>query len=135
MEELELALGNEVGFSVVPLSGCAHCAEIPPLKDDVPSSTCNGLAPVFEFDPNAPCQECGAVGENMQCLICREVHCGRHVKKHMLAHHEATKHPLVVGFADLSFWCYACDSYIKETNPHLQPIYDQLCLAKFGGEG
>ncbi|CAE8606328.1 unnamed protein product, partial [Polarella glacialis] len=71
-------------------------------------------------------------GENMLCLACHEVHCGRHVGQHMLKHNESIGHPLVMGFMDLSFWCYTCEQYIVQTNPRLLPIYAALHTAKFG---
>ena len=55
----------------------------------------------------AGCAECGATGENMLCLECHAVLCGRYVKGHAAKH--AAAHPgghrLVVGMADLSCWC------------------------------
>lgn len=108
-------------FAVTPLRHCGHCEQVS-FKDGV------------VLDPNAACVECGNAGENMQCLTCFEVHCGRHVNQHMLSHHEKTEHPMVVGFADLSFWCYPCEAYIDPSNKHLALIYRLLHNAKFGFE-
>ncbi|VDD82470.1 unnamed protein product [Mesocestoides corti] len=30
----------------------------------------------------------------------------------MLEHHSSTQHPIVLSLADLSTWCYFCDSYV-----------------------
>ena len=30
----------------------------------------------------------------------------------MLKHNEENQHPIALSFADLSIWCYECDSYI-----------------------
>lgn len=47
----------------------------------------------------------------------------------MAAHHESTKHPITLSFADLSFWCYDCDSYI--IGDVLQPVYKHFERDKF----
>jgi hypothetical protein len=105
-------------FAVDPLPQCPHCPQV-------------RLVEGATLDFKAPCAECQHVGENMICLTCFEVHCGRHVQGHMMQHHSATAHPIVCGMVDLSFWCYACNAYIHERNAHLRPLYELLCLAKF----
>ena len=50
----------------------------------------------------------------------------------MLAHHDATMHPMVCGFVDLTFWCYDCDTYVNPSNPKLWPYYAAMHTAKFG---
>merc|ERR1712110_142559 len=88
--------------------------------DDCPHTGTDVLAiDQISYDIKAPCSTCGNVGENMLCLGCHAVYCGRHVKQHMLAHHDSTGHPLVCGMIDLSFWCYRCDQYITPSNPRL----------------
>lgn len=111
-------------YAIEPLSNCPHCPGVKYVRDVDPSRDTVSV--------NEPCKECGNVGENMVCLTCYEVHCGRHVKQHMLSHHEATQHPLVVGFADLSCWCYPCEDYIDTGNPFLRPVYNMLYKEKFG---
>ncbi|KAK2155760.1 hypothetical protein LSH36_232g03050 [Paralvinella palmiformis] len=86
--------------SVVPLPWCPHLNDIKP----VPSK---GL------DTNAPCLQCGNIGENWVCLVCYEVHCSRYINEHMLMHGLATEHKIVLSFVDLSVWCYGCDSYVN----------------------
>ena len=112
---------QEVGFAVTPLADCPHCASV-------------SLLPNVVLDPFAQCETCHNVGENMQCLTCFAVMCGRHVQSHMLQHHDATKHPLVIGFADLSIWCYPCESYIDSKNTHLSLTHRLLYNAKFNSE-
>eukprot|EP00450_Noctiluca_scintillans_P000642 CAMPEP_0194482980 /NCGR_PEP_ID=MMETSP0253-20130528/4713_1 /TAXON_ID=2966 /ORGANISM="Noctiluca scintillans" /LENGTH=649 /DNA_ID=CAMNT_0039322573 /DNA_START=42 /DNA_END=1987 /DNA_ORIENTATION=- len=107
-------------FAVEPADDCQHTA-------------CGVKSPDrFAFDLKQPCATCKNVGENMVCLACHEVHCGRHVQQHMLAHHESSGHPIVAGFVDLSFWCYGCDVYIKPTNKKILPYYAAMHTAKFG---
>jgi histone deacetylase 6 len=111
------------GFAVQPKRHCEHCDLLA------------GLLPNITLDLNAPCGQCGNVGENMQCLSCFSVYCGRHVKGHMLEHHEQTNHPMVVGFADLSFWCYPCESYLSSANPKLRWVHGLLYEIKFPSGG
>eukprot|EP01012_Entosiphon_sulcatum_P007269 TRINITY_DN1364_c0_g1_i1.p1 TRINITY_DN1364_c0_g1~~TRINITY_DN1364_c0_g1_i1.p1 ORF type:complete len:527 (-),score=53.23 TRINITY_DN1364_c0_g1_i1:70-1602(-) len=104
--------------AVSPLADCPHTEMVVP--------------PSVSANCRAKCHECGNVGENMLCLGCSFVGCGRHVRKHMLAHHERTQHPIVCGFVDLSFWCYPCESYIDPNQASLEPYYKAYHLAKFG---
>jgi len=44
------------------------------------------------------------------------VKCSRYVKSHMLDHQADNPdhgHPIAFSFADFSYWCYACDSYVE----------------------
>ena len=41
-----------------------------------------------------------------------QVHCSRYVNEHMLMHGLMSEHRVVLSYADLSVWCYACDSYV-----------------------
>ncbi|XP_064631890.1 histone deacetylase 6-like isoform X3 [Lineus longissimus] len=104
-------------FAVMPRPWCPHLSMIGPLPD-------KGL------DANAPCLDCEAVGENWVCLICYKVYCSRYVNEHMLFHGIATEHPLVLSYADLSIWCYACNDYIH--NDALLPAKQSAHLSKFG---
>merc|ERR1711887_174758 len=80
--------------AVDPIDDCEH----------VHRAMCKKLV----VDINQPCIECGNIGENMLCLECGEVHCGRHVKGHAVAHMQGSGHAITAGFADLSFWCHEC---------------------------
>ena len=40
------------------------------------------------------------------------MYCGRYVNQHMLAHTDSSGHQMVLSLADISVWCFACDSYI-----------------------
>lgn len=59
------------------------------------------------------------------------VGCSRYVKSHLLSHHDETQHPIALSFADFSYWCYGCESYVisKHLN-HVNHFYPQ----KFGTE-
>lgn len=93
-------------FAVQPKGDCPHC-------------TTENVATLAELSGkhiNDPCFECNYSGENWICLKpgCGTVACSRYVKSHMAQSHHASHpdHPIVLSFADFSFWCYECDSYI-----------------------
>ncbi len=44
--------------------------------------------------------------------VCVQVFCGRYVNQHMVVHKDSTGHMMALSLADLSVWCYQCDSYI-----------------------
>jgi hypothetical protein len=111
--------GSGGGFAVQPQADCPHTARTRLTEGAV-------------FDVQQPCATCGNVGENMLCLECNAVHCGRHVRGHALNHHEQTGHAMVLAFADLSCWCYACDAYINARNRHVAPVAKLLYMSKFG---
>jgi hypothetical protein len=51
----------------------------------------------------------------------------------MARHFHQTHHPIAIGYADLSVWCFACDAYIE--NPHAQSIVStHVHKNKFGKE-
>ena len=90
-------------------------------KRDCPHCTPEHILPKEEFKDvhvNDPCSDCGNVGENWVCLKpgCRAVKCSRYVQSHMLDHQAENPghgHPIAFSFADFSYWCYACDSYVE----------------------
>jgi len=41
-----------------------------------------------------------------------QTHCSRYVNGHMKQHGTETGHSLVLSYADISVWCYQCDSYV-----------------------
>lgn len=62
------------------------------------------------------CHDCEESLENWLCLHCGFVGCSRYIRSHMSRHHEEhPEHCVVVSFADCSCHCYACDSYIRNT--------------------
>ena len=51
---------------------------------------------------------------------CGQVYCGRYINEHMVQHCEdPSGHRVVLSLADLSVWCFACDSYVD--NP-VRPV-------------
>uniref|UniRef100_A0A8C0HBK4 Histone deacetylase 6 n=1 Tax=Chelonoidis abingdonii TaxID=106734 RepID=A0A8C0HBK4_CHEAB len=92
-------------YAVTPLPWCPHVDSLQPL-------------PAAGLDALAPCEECGSQGENWVCLACYRVLCGRYVNQHMLAHGSISGHPLVLSYADLSVWCYTCQSYVHHPHPN-----------------
>ena len=72
-----------------------------------------------------PCMECNNVGENWLCLSCGEVHCSRYVNEHMVHHNAQTGHPITISYADISVWCYSCDSCEYNENYYYGSIKDE----------
>mmetsp|Transcript_26308 Transcript_26308/g.84154 ORF Transcript_26308/g.84154 Transcript_26308/m.84154 type:complete len:128 (+) Transcript_26308:1895-2278(+) len=63
-----------------------------------------------------------------------QVLCGRYVAGHMKAHCEGSgEHHIACSYRDLSFWCFACDSYV---DPYGQPVmreaFAKVHQQKFG---
>ncbi|XP_033099763.1 histone deacetylase 6-like [Anneissia japonica] len=115
-------LGNVAGddlqlFAVVPLTWCPHLEAVTPLPED-------GL------HVDEPCLECGDRKENWVCLECYKVLCGRYVECHMVKHGEESGHNMVLSYADLSVWCYGCDSYVH--NQIVIPMKRAAHISKFG---
>uniref|UniRef100_A0A8C3HW15 Protein deacetylase HDAC6 n=1 Tax=Chrysemys picta bellii TaxID=8478 RepID=A0A8C3HW15_CHRPI len=104
-------------YAVTPLPWCPHLDSLQPL-------------PPAGLDVLAPCEECGSQAENWVCLDCYRVLCGRYVNQHMLAHGSVSGHPLVLSYADLSVWCYTCQSYVH--HPTLLPAKALAHRMKFG---
>ncbi|VDK80905.1 unnamed protein product [Dibothriocephalus latus] len=52
-----------------------------------------------------------------------KVCCGRYARGHMLEHFSATRHPIVLSFADLSAWCYICNSYVHNEVRQLLALF------------
>ncbi|KAI5712685.1 hypothetical protein M8J75_010435 [Diaphorina citri] len=111
------ALVNEEMFLVTPLADCPHT----PLVAPVPQSG---------VDVKAPCVDCASVAENWVCLICYQVRCGRYIEEHSMLHGVSTEHPLALSFADLSVWCYVCESYVD--NHKLYDAKNAAHRSKFG---
>ncbi|KAG1972143.1 histone deacetylase 6 isoform X2 [Pimephales promelas] len=106
-------------YVVNPLPWCPHLESVRPV-------------PAGGIDVFLPCEECGGDAENWICLFCYKVLCGRYVNQHMVTHGQVSGHPLVLSFADLSVWCYACESYIH--NKVLHEAKNAAHLMKFGEE-
>ncbi|XP_054266822.1 histone deacetylase 6-like isoform X1 [Macrosteles quadrilineatus] len=115
-------LGMDEGFAIHPRHDCPH------VEGAVTAVPATGL------NTSAPCVECGddpcATVENWICLTCYTVHCGRVIKEHMMLHSLELSHPIVLGYQDLSVWCYSCDSYIE--SPILYEAKNAAYQSKFG---
>ncbi|OMJ72973.1 hypothetical protein SteCoe_28457 [Stentor coeruleus] len=100
-------------FAVHPRDDCPHIASI--------------LENPGERRISNPCQECGDLKENWICIQCGNIYCSRYVNGHMLEHNQNSSHPIALSFTDLSFWCFACDSYIvsNELRPLLLSFQNQ----------
>ncbi|XP_037093092.1 histone deacetylase 6-like isoform X2 [Pollicipes pollicipes] len=99
------------------MSQCAHSADVQPV-------------PAGGIDASAACQECDHKDENWLCLHCYKVLCSRFAKEHMIKHSTEANHHVVLSLADLSTWCYGCDSYVD--NDKTQAAKDAAHANKFG---
>ena len=93
------------------------------------------LAAVGWLSDDNKCVDCDNAEENWLCLSCHTVHCGRFASAHARKHVTASGHLIACGLADLSFWCYQCDSYLHHLT--IEPVYHfyrTLHVMKFGEE-
>ena len=117
-------------FAVAPKTDCPHCT---------PENICS-LEELADKTVNDPCFECGHQGENWICLKpgCGTVACSRYVAGHMVNKHyvENPTHCIVLSFADFSYWCYECDSYVvHELLKHVSLFYEQKFPKHGGSDG
>ena len=104
-------------YAVEPLSTCPHLSSV-----RIPEAKA--------VDAKKACGDCSHTPENWLCLTCHEVLCSRYVKSHMVRHYEREKHPMCLSYADLSVWCYPCESYVH--NEMLMSVKRSAHLSKFG---
>ena len=97
-------------FAVSPKAWCQHLESLVPLPSD-------GV-----LDTKALCEVCQTPRENWVCLSCHKVLCGRYINQHMVLHYEETGHSVALSFADLSVWCFPCDSYVHN------PVSEEFLL-------
>ena len=107
-------------FAVDPKRDCPH------LDDHLVADA--ALYMIKNIDD--PCLQCAHCQENWICLKCQDIFCSRYVNGHMVEHGATEQHHIVLSFSDLSFWCYACDSYI--ISPELEAIRNIFYDKKFG---
>uniref|UniRef100_A0A673GYI4 Protein deacetylase HDAC6 n=1 Tax=Sinocyclocheilus rhinocerous TaxID=307959 RepID=A0A673GYI4_9TELE len=118
-DDTHAEITTDTMYAVDPLPWCPHLESVRPV-------------PAGGIDVFLPCEECGGDTENWICLFCYKVLCGRYVKQHMVTHGQESGHPMVLSFADLSVWCYACESYVH--NKVLHEAKNTAHLVKFGEE-
>jgi len=106
--------GSESGH-VSPINTCPHVDTF--------------LKQMDVIDTSLPCKICNDTTENWFCLTCFETGCCRFKGAHALKHFQTTKHPISLSFSDLSFWCYECESYIR--NPKLSAPFQLAHRDKF----
>jgi len=102
----------DTGFAVFVSTNCPHTESI---KDEVNKI----LTMMNSQDQHTKCNSCDHLLENWICLKCGIISCGRNVKGHAKEHNTQTSHCIALSLADLSCWCYDCNSYIEHsiTNP------------------
>jgi histone deacetylase 6 len=121
--------GFEFG-AVSPLDDCSHI----PLA----LSSSSLPLPPLDFDSTScAIADCPNSFELWLCLTCSKCFCGRFCLGHSSSHsaHEENQHSLVLSLADLSIWCYQCDSYIHpKADQTLTRIHREVYKLKFGQE-
>nr|CAH8845386.1 unnamed protein product [Trichobilharzia regenti] len=106
-------------FAVAPLNWCPHLTSVQ-------------SNPTWQPDIHTLCRRCDNLSENWVCLSCYAVYCGRYANSHMVEHFSSSRHPIVLSYADLSSWCYECESYVH--NEALLEMKRAAHRAKFGVE-
>lgn len=124
--------GEDTGGHVTPKQFCTH------LLEHVHVQTYHTMSLHFPKNEDAMQQcsnpDCSGMKtmENWLCLACHSILCSRYVKSHALHHYETSGHCVAVSLADLSVWCYACNSYIRHNS--LAPLLHFLEGIKFDGD-
>ena len=141
---------EDYGGAVYPIEWCPHVQNILRNKEEQERIMAN--LPGFAI-PTACC-ECGLTTENWLCLTTGKTLCSRYQNKHSILHFEEAKRKweqtksntdssvvgtdeeqvlkccIYLSYSDLSVWCHACESYVK--NPRLLPILIHAESYKFG---
>ncbi|CAI5448176.1 unnamed protein product [Caenorhabditis angaria] len=117
MTDRPLTPDEFAGHTVIPLRDCPHLTQVAEI-------------PETGVDAFKTCNECNIQAEVWTCLTCYQSHCGRFVNEHAIRHYETTNHPMALSLADLSAWCYPCESYVH--NPVLTPAKSSAHESKFG---
>jgi NAD-dependent SIR2 family protein deacetylase len=132
--------GEEDKGGAVEFKHCPHVDLIPYEK----------LIAIDQLQFGKPCLKGCKGDENWLCLMCGQTRCGRYMHRHSIQHWEETKkeeetqltvaeaaagslclgHCLTLGLADLSVWCYECESYVQHET--LQPRVKRMEQLKFG---
>lgn len=123
---VKMSDGSQSGYAEA-LNSCPHSKHH--IKEDLRSKD------LPQGDSKVACSVdgCDVDKENWLCLTCLLPFCGRFAQQHMVAHFESTGHCIASGLADLSFWCYECDSYINhQTIEPVWKVYYALHCQKFG---
>uniref|UniRef100_A0A3Q2PSL3 Histone deacetylase 6 n=1 Tax=Fundulus heteroclitus TaxID=8078 RepID=A0A3Q2PSL3_FUNHE len=115
----EKMMEHDTLYVVDPLPWCPHLDAVKPL-------------PHSGIDVFQPCGDCGSDAENWICLTCYQVCCGRYVNEHMVTHGAVMEHPMVLSFADLSVWCYLCESYIHHQVRGIRPPHTHADVTGWG---
>lgn len=108
--------------SINPISHCPHQNEL--INTNINPNDIEYL-----------CSKCNCINEPWICLTCGICLCGRFDNKHMIEHVKEANHFIVLGFEDLSVWCYGisdncngCDYYINEVFINIYSLLIIKCM-------
>lgn len=132
------------GYSISPKTNCPHIASSSFTIDNRLLSTSSQQtdshgkqAAESLYAQHLKCEDCADASETWVCLRCTRSGCGRYLQAHMAIHaaeqlqmQGACAPVIALGLADLSTWCFVCDSYI--THPKLEGVFAEMHFAKFG---
>jgi len=110
----------DTGHAVYVSSTCPHTVSLQP---NIP----NIIQLIHSLDKISKCNSCDHNIENWMCLSCGVISCGRNIQAHAHDHHSQTSHPIATSLADLSCWCYLCNTYIENniTNPVIFSLHQK----------
>jgi len=95
-----------------------------------PSLTLPAFSREELFEKECEEEGCENRNENWMCVGCYQLRCGRYANAHALSHFIDSHHPLSLSLADLSFWCYKCESYI--VSEEVWEVFSEVHRIKFG---
>eukprot|EP00750_Incisomonas_marina_P026749 INCI5941.7.p1 GENE.INCI5941.7~~INCI5941.7.p1 ORF type:complete len:895 (-),score=111.07 INCI5941.7:505-3048(-) len=127
------------GYGCFPINECPHCLPgqfIQPVEAFIAAevswtSECCHKDCANDGNLVAPHTAQGVQHDIWLCMQCMNAGCGRAAQGHALRHREqGGGHPISLSFADFSFWCYECDSYV--VSQHLDHVQRLFHKQKFG---
>lgn len=111
------------GHAVAALRSCPHTA-VSVSQTDV------------ELDSRGPiCATCPASDEVWICACCGTIGCSRFQAGHAAVHARESGHHIAISWADMSVWCYMCESYLDSfVIPDLHHVFRQVYVRRFHEE-
>eukprot|EP00943_MAST-04B_sp_MAST-4B-sp1_P007678 g7678.t1 len=134
---------NPLGYQIIPSSKCKHAltAHQNPTRGVSLNDILKCSVDSCEF--NSIKVEPQEVTNIWFCVTCLKSFCGRCCNAHGITHAQTTNHTVLIGFDDLSCWCYGesdncpggCDSYVDPfAIEKLRPVFSWLHHLKFGSD-
>jgi histone deacetylase 6 len=116
------------GYAVQFKTDCPHIDETNLSQKTI--GELNDFANSLKISTKCNQNNCNELHENWLCVSCLGFNCSRYINGHAVEHYQNEDHPIALSMFDLSFWCYRCNRYIK--NSQLTILRDIVYKAKFG---